>query len=870
MALLEVAPAGEDWPGVDWTFLLDHGLSDDGRTLAFPMGQTWHRMVSCSHPDCERPVGNALSLCQRCAKRYRESDSTTIDEWVVTSPPPIDRRLYDDDSCAAGCRRPAEFRGLCKSCGSAASHGGLTTAEYLATNPAPRPGLGECSARVCDRMAASVKFRLCMSHLRQWEKQGRPDLDRWCHDAQARYSRIDQVRLARLDPLLRYQVLLGYERQLKDGFRVFPANIKASVVWLVKHQVDDLTTAELPVRGMQTAYLRVWQSNLDHWHADPEVERRRLRIRLKVLNPALRGTVRLDEVQAPWLVYLAQQQVWSLAAAGRSSSRVLQVAITARWFSYFLRSEWPEEGCRVAGLGRPCIVAFLAWLHHRARDSDEFSSLDPSDPRRVELSHRLLASGDNGRRVMVVSPQRHYSIIRVLKDLFDGERSWLVEQGAGDLYITDDEIPGWPEPDRRASEEQGRSEDALPEVVFLRLLSEESLSMLPSGSPRNCVELLMRTGRRPWETRNLRFDCLVRSEVEVTGTDGRSESRTFPFLSYWMEKTKRHHMLPLHDSDAAVIERQQEFLRDSQPQWFGEDGRPSSPSMLLFPTTRQHRQNPGGTVAFESGTQSYWLQVWMRALGDIEEENGALFDKKRIFPYAFRHTFAQVRADAEVQLDVLQVLMGHMDPSTTQVYYRPSQRRRVEAAHRIAARYSFDVDGNRLAFQTQAEADIARLRAGVGSVPVPAGACHEMNNVRADGHGCPIYYQCFSCRFFTTDFSHLNELRRLRAQKSEQVVTLEAGYDTVFRRGPLADANLALLRQEIDQIDLLIARCQDDLQSLSEGERATIQSWMGSRDRFEVLIPVEALKAKQQRLDQPTVDPELAREAKRQHRERSR
>ncbi|MGP3959832.1 hypothetical protein ACTWPT_27855 [Nonomuraea sp. 3N208] len=61
----------------------------------------------------------------------------------------------------------------------------------------------------------------------------------------------------------------------------------------------------------------------------------------------------------------------------------------------------------------------------------------------------------------------------------------------------------------------------------------------------------------------------------------------------------------------------------------------------------------------------------------------------------------------------------------------------------------------------------ARHRAGVGSVPVLGGSYHEMNNVRANGKGSPVFCRCFSCHFFSTDFTHLPQLRDLRRAKTE-------------------------------------------------------------------------------------------------------
>ncbi|MEV8395881.1 MULTISPECIES: hypothetical protein [unclassified Streptomyces] len=241
----------------------------------------------------------------------------------------------------------------------------------------------------------------------------------------------------------------------------------------------------------------------------------------------------------------------------------------------------------------------------------------------------------------------------------------------------------------------------------------------------------------------------------------------------------------------------------------------------------------------------------------VTDEHGKPFDPARVFPYAFRHTYAQLRADAG---DTLRVLMAHQDPSTTQVYYRPSHLRRVEAVRAIAARYRFDLTGGRVRARTPDDDLADRIRAGVGSVPLPAGRCHEMNNVRADGHGCPEYNRCISCTFYTTDFTHLPELRQLRAGKAEQLAALESAYGSVLTAGPLSAANLELLRQEIQQIDELVGKCEPDIGALTQEERTTVESWLHTRDRFLSVIPVAAVLAGRQRLDQPTVDPILTEE----------
>jgi integrase len=672
---------------------------------------------------------------------------------------------------------------------------------------------------------------------------------------------IDIVPLGDLPERLRRQVLIGYQAQLRAGGRLGPGQVKSSVRWLVDHRAVDLRTAPLPGKGATTSYLRVWRQVIDTYGADPSAEHTRTVIRLNVLNPRYDGgRIDLTDLHAPWLTHLTQQYVLMLAASGASKGRLQTAGYAARWFALFLRRECPNEGRQPGDVGRAGVLAYLRWLRRRAVDTAEYQGLEPDDPRRGLIAERLLPSLA-ADEPLLVTPHRHYELVRTLRDALELGREWLSANGAPDVHLLDQEVPAYPARDDSDSEMEGRSQDALPESVFLQLMDEATLALLTTGSPRNGVELALRVGRRPWEIRHLHFDCLEWSEVDIEQPDGSTERRTYPFLVYWMQKVRRLHRLPLHTSDAEVITRQQAHLRATRPDWFDSNGRPRSDKTLLFPTPRRTRANRHGSVPYDSSTMHYWIESWMLRIGSLVDEHGRKFDTARVFPYAFRHTWAQLRADAGVPLDVLQALIAHQDPSTTQVYYCVSHPRRVEAVQAIAAKYRFDISGGRLRPPTPDEDLKARTRSGVGSVPVPAGQCHEMNNVRADGRGCPVFYRCFSCTFFTTDFTQLPELRQLRESKAGQLARLDSAYGSVLTPGPLADANLKLLREEITQIDELIAKCETDLSSLTIEERATVEAWLHSRDRFVTVIPVEAVTARSQRLDSPTVDPIVLGEA---------
>ena len=82
-----------------------------------------------------------------------------------------------------------------------------------------------------------------------------------------------------------------------------------------------------------------------------------------------------------------------------------------------------------------------------------------------------------------------------------------------------------------------------------------------------------------------------------------------------------------------------------------------------------------------------------------------------MFPYAYRHTYAQRHADAGVPVDVLRELMDHLNLITTQGYYHVREKRRRNAVDRVTA-MQFDRHGNRTSHNTQ---NLLRLRASTAS-----------------------------------------------------------------------------------------------------------------------------------------------------------
>ncbi|MFJ8554901.1 hypothetical protein [Streptomyces sp. NPDC093676] len=189
-------------------------------------------------------------------------------------------------------------------------------------------------------------------------------------------------------------------------------------------------------------------------------------VRLHILNPRYAGgSVDQRDVHAPWVTHLAQQYLLRLAATGASSARLMTVGYAARWFAMFLRT-LPGEGRRPGDVGRDGVLAYLRWLTHRARDTSDFQLLNEDDPVRQIVAERLLPS----RRGGGAFAGHTATALRASEVPARDPRTrpaWLADNHAADVHLLEMDVPLFPERDDTASELEGRSQDALPEQVFL-------------------------------------------------------------------------------------------------------------------------------------------------------------------------------------------------------------------------------------------------------------------------------------------------------------------------------------------------------------------------------------------------------------------
>ncbi|MFD6226007.1 hypothetical protein ACFWFZ_03890 [Streptomyces sp. NPDC060232] len=199
------------------------------------------------------------------------------------------------------------------------------------------------------------------------------------------------------------------------------------------------------------------------------------------------------------------------------------------------------------------------------------------------------------------------------------------------------------------------------------------------------------------------------------------------------------------------------------------------------------------------------------------ERTRVVFDREKIFPYAYRHTYAQRHADAGVSVDVLSQLMDHRHLSTTQRYYRVGEQRRREAIDRVTA-MQFDRKGNRVWRQAQLVLDSEHARRAIGEVQVPYGLCTEPTNVAAGGHDCPVRFRCVGCSHFRTDVSYLPGLEAYLADLLRGRERLAA-----FAADSWAKAEAMPSDEEITRVRRLVKRVRDDLEDLTGEGKIQIQ-----------------------------------------------
>jgi integrase len=177
--------------------------------------------------------------------------------------------------------------------------------------------------------------------------------------------------------------------------------------------------------------------------------------------------------------------------------------------------------------------------------------------------------------------------------------------------------------------------------------------------------LLKGTGRRVGEVASLHLDCL---DADENGQ---------PVLIYDNHKAMRlGRRLPLADSTLVeAVRTQQAWVRGRFPDT-------AAAALWLLP---KGTKNTDGSAHLPANQITIWMRVWVGRIPAIEagglDRSGETipFDRAKIHPHAFRHTYAQTLADQGVPAPVLRDLMDHRSIDTTLGYYSVGEAKKARS-----------------------------------------------------------------------------------------------------------------------------------------------------------------------------------------------
>ncbi|WP_197686175.1 tyrosine-type recombinase/integrase [Actinoplanes derwentensis] len=770
---------GSEWDAEHWLFT---GDTDNPGTAV------WR----CSTAACDAVMKARGQRCQPCDLALRAGDAGPA-EFAATYVP-VRRAAFP--GTAAGfcivsrgesrCAFAEISRGLCE------SHYGLwriytrrhpdaSISEWARAVARPRIAAHDgCLVGRCGE-AIQTDFGLCCYHHRKWKtnQSATGDPAGWA-GTQSPFLRANQFSLLQLGPTLRLEILYALQQRDARGGKIEPPAVLAAVrafaglptllgvdqvaamAMLTGKGVNSETHVKTIIRGIRFGY---------------------------------------DEYSG---IKQTDKEVWDLAVAGVASDTTQSgrrrhpgtadfSAIKQRWFRDIVlawaRSTDPDS--KLLGITLKACVRASQALGRRPG-----GGLDPATLRLVDVDAVVkafqTARKDDGELYSVTQRRRMLGFFFEMLDF--GHRAELMGQVPGGFARHGSHrILGV----ETNEDETGK---AIPETVIRQL--DAHLDLLGRGFPygrlpeqdvaammRTVYVVLRDTGRRPSEVAGLGQACLEHVDDE--------------FSLIWNNRKGRRNRrrLPITRQTAHAVQtwqQQRPGLRS-----------PAQSREYLFPAATED----AGIAHMSAGVIARAIRAWADAIPVLHSEVSGLdgqplpFDRTLIFPYAFRHSYAQRHADAGVPIDVLKELMDHRDASTTAGYFQVSLKRKRAAVKTMRLHV---VD--RVGRPTPMASDVAYE---ARSVAVPFGNCIEPSNVKAGGHACPIRFQCAGCGFYRPDPSFLTAV-------DDHVTSLKADRETA----QAMDADEFVVRNLTDQITAfkdVAATMRTKLDLLPAEERAAIE-----------------------------------------------
>jgi integrase len=774
---------------IDWDLLAHLGYDASAQVFAPDRDEPLFGYTVCGVVACEQLARSSLGLCWRCDQHWKQAGpEADFASFCHDAPGPL-RRRRSTALCAVcrtpGHERPVRANGLCAACDKAMAKRGQTPWEYIAGDdefpPAtPRASFGRCSVVSCTRFAWRAFPALCEQHDTRWRAEGRPTgkaLNAWC----ARQGSLDwdgRVVLSGLPERLLLDLLYGLQRCADLGHRAKVLDVQTAVNIVRTRGAGSLL--ELPRRSAKLSRARLFLS-----FARDQV--------------ALALSDRDSE---------AKKDDWDMRVFGRAAGRVRFGSLSQAWLRESAKA-WALERVDMVETAETlqeivrALVAFSESLRRNRRDGGtDCSALQRSDLAAFsnDLAH-LEARSDISRNT------RRGWVARLDQFLREARALGLSRPGGPMHGLAEDVVvPKSARVPQGSREQQGK---ALPQAVIDQLLGPAALALLEEAfgpDRRAMVELQASVGRRTGELCALRLECLGYEEL----ADEAGQLCRAPVLVHDMPKVGIvGYRLPIDEETAEVVRAQQLRVADRYP----GTGRQA---LALFPTLGM---NPRGTKGMNVATFDLHFREWLEALPELRGEDGEPYDRQGITCYSFRHSFAQRHADNGTPIEVLAELMGHSRLTSTQIYYRVTEKRKRKAVDMLA-RLQVDRKGKQTRPLVERLLDSEVARDAVGQVAVPFGICTEPTNVKAHGQACPFRQQCLGCTYFRSDPSFLPELRaylaRLLADRERLRAALPELEDWA-RKAAIPSA------EEVASLRRVIARCESLIAELPSGEREGVE-----------------------------------------------
>jgi hypothetical protein len=242
-----------------------------------------------------------------------------------------------------------------------------------------------------------------------------------------------------------------------------------------------------------------------------------------------------------------------------------------------------------------------------------------------------------------------------------------------------------------------------------------------------------------------------------------------------------------------------------------------------LPLLPGHMRNRDGQKPLPPTTLVWKMREWVAGLAELTGPDGEPFDRKKVFPYAFRHSYAQRLADEGASESDL---MDHDSCETTRGYFRIRAERRRRGAE-LGRKALFDNEGRRLMRGLEQLAEDERTRMALGSLAVPYGARVEPANVASMGGACKFMLKCLGCKHFRTDLSHLPALEAYERQLVAARERLLAEAEVDGLEGWARHAALPA-QEEIDRVRYLIGRIREATEELAPVERSELQELLAA------------------------------------------